>query len=569
MRADRLKGPRAAAALTATALLGLLLTFGPAQQAQAATYVPIVGAGSTYAYPALNQWAIDLQSQGLSLSYTPNGSAQGRQNFASTTVDYAGTDIAYIPRSQPDPFGSFDSMAYAYSYVPDVAGGLSFLYNVQVAGRKITNMRLSGATLAGIFTGHITNWDDSAITRDYGQRLPSIPITVVTRSDGAGESYFLTQWMQDEYSNLWTPYCQLRGGGSLCGKDPTEFFPIPSGDPQFKALDGADEVAGYVNSSVNNGAIGYAEEAYAIPDNIPVVAMRNAAGYDVKPTAANVAVSLHAATINENVNSVDFLMQTLTPVYSNRDPRTYPLSSYSYLAVPRDSRAGYQSDSSFFSAADGKTLSTYLNYILCGAQQSAAALGYSPLPAPMVTGGFTQVGHIPGAVTSPAASHYSSCNNPAFLNGRDIILDTAPQPNPCQQATAPLNCVVQGGRAVASNNGPSNAGGNGHVGPSSGPSSGAGGPNAAINPNTGQVGNGTGPVTSNVLAKPVGFAGQPVQQWTLGTLTAVELLAVIVVPTLLGTALQRSGRRRATQGPGGPAGPLPAGTSGTPDTGQG
>jgi ABC-type phosphate transport system substrate-binding protein len=566
MRANRLKGLRAAAALAAAAILGLL-TFGPAQQAQATSYVSLVGAGSTYAYPALNQWATDLEPQGVHLSYTPDGSAAGRDAYASGQLDYAGTDIAYIPASQPDPFGSYDTNNYAYSYVPDVAGGLAFLYNIQEGTRRITNLRLSGETLAKIFAGQITNWDNPAITQDAGQQLPNIPITVVTRSDGAGESYFLTNWMLDEYPNIWVPYCEARGGGSLCERDPTEFYPVPRSDPQFKSLNGADEVEGYINSSVNDGAIGYAEEAYAIPDNIPTVAVENAAGYYQQPTAANVAVSLHAATINETVSSVDYLMQTLTPVYTDKDPRTYPLSSYSYLVVPRNSRPGYQSDS-FFSHADGVTLSTYIDYILCDAQESAAELGYSPLPNVMVQGGFLQDSKIPGAVADPAQQHYSDCHNPAYYDGQDIILDSAPMPSPCQKVGEPLNCTVVDGKATST--GPGNGGTNGTNGTNGGTSGTNGGANGTngtnsvnntkINPNTGQPeSGGTSSANADAYPQPVGLASQPVEQWSLGVLAALALLAAVAVPVLLGLWLQRT---RGGGGPGlggPPTRPVPSG----------
>jgi ABC-type phosphate transport system substrate-binding protein len=554
MRADRLKSLRAAAALAATAILSLL-TFGPAQQAQASN-VPITGAGSTYAYVALDQWGGDMVSQGVYITYTPIGSAQGREQYATQQLDFAGSDIAYL--KAPDPFAGSDNSAFAYSYIPDVAGGLSFLYNLQVDGRKITNMRLSGQTLAEIFTGQITNWDDSAITHEYGQQLPSIPITVVTRSDGAGESYFLTNWMLDEYKSVWVPYCMARGGGSLCNNDPTEDYPVPSGDPRFKSLNGADEVAGYINSSANNGAIGYAEEAYAIPNHTPVVSVENAAGYYQQPTAANVAVSLHHASINNNPSSVNYLMQDLTQMYGNKDPRIYPLSSYSYLVVPRNSRPGYQPDT-FFSNAKGVTLSKYINYILCGAQQTAASLGYSPLPDIMVQGGFLQESKIPGAVVSPAASNYNNCHNPAYYNGQNVILDSAPQPSPCQKVGAPLNCTVKNGKATpaSSSSSPSNSPSSSSNGAHN---NGGGSNNSSFNPNTGLAGSGgTSSANPDVYAQAVGFASRPAEQWLFGVLTALVLIAVVSVPVLLGLGLQRTrrGEGSAPFGPGGGSPPPP------------
>jgi hypothetical protein len=274
-----------------------------------------------------------------------------------------------------------------------------------------------------------------------------------------------------------------------------------------------------------------------------------------------VAIALEKAVINNNPASVDYLMQNLDNVYTNPDPRAYPLSSYSYLIVPRNSRPGATQGSRGFPANKGKSLSTYVNYILCEAQQTAGQLGYSPLPEPMVVGGFLQDGHIPGAVGSQAAHNYSSCNNPAYKNGKDVLTATAPYPNACQKATAPLNCTLgrkpnsPGGSGPGGPSGPGNS--NGHTtGPSSpgshnpaaaGPSSGP-----SYNPNTGQLVSGSSPGATNVNAQPVAFAGQPQEEWTFGGLTALVLIAVVAVPTLLGTWLSR---RRGTPRPGGPTDP--------------
>ena len=552
MRAGRLRRLRAAVVLIVMAAVGLL-TVGPVSVAQASTVIN--GQGSTYAYPALNQWATDLSSQGLGINYAASGSAQGRQQYIAGQDQFAGSDIAFLTQGDADPFSGVDinHISFAYSYIPDVAGGLSFLYNLQVGGQRIRNLRLSGNTLAQIYTGHITNWDNAAITRDYGKQLPSIPITVVTRSDGAGESYFLSNWLLHEYPSLWVPFCKSQGGvASECNNTPTEYYPHNSSG--FRALNLSDAVVNYVNSPVNNGAIGYAEEAYAIPDNVPVVSMLNAAGYFVQPTAANVAVALHSAIINSDQNSVDFLMQNLNSVYGDRDPRTYPLSSYSYLIVPRDSRSigrtTYHALSNFTSDM-GVTLSKYTGYILCQAQQSAQGLGYSPLPKPMVLGGFTQYNHIPGHVSNPAASgNYNSCNNPAYHNGVDTILANAPMPLPCQKYGTPLNCVNVGNRAVAagpSNNGPNNNGGPRSSNPNANPSASSTNPAGGnINPVTGLPENTSDPNANETSAQSVNLASRPAEEWLFGVLTAVVLIGAVTVPATLGPWLER--RRRAFPG---------------------
>ena len=93
-----------------------------------------------------------------------------------------------------------------------------------------------------------------------------------------------------------------------------------------------------------------------------------------------------------------------------------------------------------FDTSKGATLSTWLNYVLCGAQQKAGALGYSPLPKNLVVGGFQQVDHVPGHVATPDLKQLNGCNNPTYSNGVNHLIVDAPQPNPCDKVGQPLTC---------------------------------------------------------------------------------------------------------------------------------
>ncbi len=216
---------------------------------------------------------------------------------------------------------------------------------------------------------------------------------------------------------------------------------------------GSDQVASYISSpSFGEGSIGYDEYAYALNNNIPVVKVLNKAGYYSLPTPSNVAIALQRAVIDENPTSPTFLMQNLDGVYTNSDPRTYPLSSYSYLVIPRDHRLINGNNAGpppRFDSSKGKTLSTWMNYVLCGAQQKAGALGYSPLPKNLVVGGFQQVAHVPGHVATPDLKQLNGCNNPTYSNGVNHLIADAPQPDPCDKVGTPLTCGAAAAAAVA------------------------------------------------------------------------------------------------------------------------
>jgi ABC-type phosphate transport system substrate-binding protein len=514
----------------------------PVSPAQAASYVELQGDGSSWAEPAVTQWARDMVPDGIDINFTGDGSAEGREHYIEDQNDFAGSDIAFL--KQGDPFGGgVENVGWNYSYIPIVAGGTTFMYNLTVGGRKITNLRLSGATVAKIFTGQITNWADPAIAHDYGQQLPSQPITVVTRSDGSGASYMFTRWLSVEYAGQWNAFCKAHGGPSPC--PPTEFYPGFGASIQ---KDGSDQVAAFLASSISEGAIGYDEYAYALNYGLPVVKLLNAAGYYTLPTPSNVAIALQAAVIDENPNDVDFLMQDLDGVYTYKDPRSYPLSSYSYLIIPRDTGGGLNNQPPpSWTDTKGVTLSTWLNYVLCGAQQSAGSLGYSPLPKNLVVGGFQQVDHLPGHIATPDLQQLQGCNNPTYSNGVDHLTADAPMPSPCDYYTAPLVCTVQGGKAVS-------AGAGAGSGSGTGPGAGAGGTNAspgAVGSTGGAgqagagIGSGTGTGQSGpVYAVPVTVATASDQQITLAGLTVLELLAAVTAPALLGAWLQRRRKRR-------------------------
>ncbi len=238
----------------------------------------------------------------------------------------------------------------------------------------------------------------------------------MVRSDGAGASAQFTLYMQSQAPSIYCPFIRskLHLGGSACPS--VSFYPAFGNS---KAQNGSNGVANYVSASYGAGAIGYAEYAYAKRINFPVVSLLNADGYFSQPTAGNVAVALTQAQINPN------LTQNLSSVYTNQDPRAYPMSSYSYMVVPTSTAAPFNTDK-------GKTLSTFINYFLCTGQQKADILGYSPLPKNLVEAGFQQVKRIPGAVSSPSISQ---CNNPA-LN----ILQSAPMPDKCMKLGS--SCTV-------------------------------------------------------------------------------------------------------------------------------
>ncbi|MFC9746372.1 substrate-binding domain-containing protein [Streptomyces niveus] len=467
---------RARAGLTAVALVvTVLLALVPS--ATAATYVPISGAGSTWSQNALDQWRANVKQYGMTVNYNGTGSSDGRNQFRNGTVDYAVSEIPYGIKDS----GVVDSPpSRDYAYMPIVAGGTSFMYNLRIGNQRVTNLRLSGAVIAKIFTGGIKMWNDPAIKADNPSLAASLParrVVPVVRSDGSGSTAQLTTWMSKQYASDWNSYCGRAGRATPCGA--TSNFPLVPGGG-FVAQSGSNGVSGYVAQAGNVGTITYVEYSYAVyTTGFPVAKVLNAAGYYTEPTAKNVAVALLNARINKNSSSPDYLTQILDGVYKSTDRRNYPLSSYSYMIVPTATQAN-------FNAQKGKTLGAFAYYFLCQGQQHVDSLGYSPLPVNLVEAGLEQVRRIPGVDVENI--NIKTCRNPTFsADGGNTLAESAPYPPACDKKGATQCSTGTGGdKKPTVTQGGGSSGGSGGQG--SGGASGSGGTGGAGGGSSGGAG---------------------------------------------------------------------------------
>lgn len=541
--------------------------------AAAESYVPVSGAGSTWSQNALDQWRANVKQYGMTVNYSGTGSSDGRNQFRNGTVDFAVSEIPYGIKDSgvvdPPPSRKF-------SYMPIVAGGTAFMYNLKIGNRRVTNLRLSGEVVAKIFTGAITTWNDPAIKADNPSLASSLParrIVPVVRSDGSGTTAQFTGWLGNQHPSLWDAYCGKAGRSTPCGQ--TSNFPVVAGRG-FVGQSGSNGVSGYVAQDGNQGTITYVEYSYAVATTgFPVAKILNKAGYYTEPTAQNVAVSL----INAQINPGD-LTQKLEPVYNDeKDSRNYPLSSYSYMIIPTAQEAN-------FNPQKGKALGAFAYYFLCEGQRSVDRLGYSPLPINLVQAGLEQVRRIPGVAATDI--DIKNCKNPTFsADGTNTLANTAPKPSECDKKGATQCEIGTGGNKTPTQTGSASAsggsggtggsgsgggtGGSGSGGSGGAAAGGSGSGGAAASGGTGGTGDsaagagdaaadagGAGavdPVTGRPLAAGAGdLFGIPVTtsagiggmlQTALMVLGALILLALTVGPPLL---TRRLARRRAGGG---------------------
>ncbi|HEV2562087.1 MAG TPA: phosphate ABC transporter substrate-binding protein PstS [Rhizomicrobium sp.] len=239
-------------------LAGIALAVGLAGAASVASAADITGAGSTFAYPIYSKWAEAYKAQsGVGLNYQSIGSGGGIAQIKAKTVTFGASDM---------PLNAGDLDAAGFSQFPTVIGGVAPVVNLP--GIKPGEMVLDGPTLANIYMGKITKWNDPAIKKlNPNVNLPATAIAVVHRSDGSGTTYIFTNYLS-KVSPAWA---------TNVGTATAVEWPVGIG------AKGSEGVAGNVKQTV--GGIGYVEYAYIKQNNQTYTRMINRDGATVSPTA--------------------------------------------------------------------------------------------------------------------------------------------------------------------------------------------------------------------------------------------------------------------------------------------
>jgi phosphate ABC transporter phosphate-binding protein len=377
--------------------------------APAGASVTVTGTGSSYAAVALNQWTQQVATiDGDNLNYQTSSSVIGLNEFAQGQVDFGASEIGYST-GQANYTPSVD-----YEYMPDVAGATCLMYNLQsVTGQPITNLHLDAATLMGIFSGTIPTWNSPQIAAlNPGIDLPSAPIQKAFRTDASGENYIFSDYFYTLFPTQWTQFTSTMGtpaGAQAIWPQPSDGVGGQHGPYDisgFQGQNGSDIASDYVAGTPN--AITYVETAYAILHKMPCAAILNASGNFVVPS------SLADATALQNDQLLPDLEQLLTNVFLSPQAGAYPISAYSYLIAPDMPTASAPAQPP---AAIGQVLGQFVQFIACQGQQSAAILGYSPIPPILVDDDFAAIDRLNGATKVPLDPNGSQCDNP-YLTGQ-------------------------------------------------------------------------------------------------------------------------------------------------------
>jgi len=239
-------------------LAGILTGAALGCVASAAAAADISGAGATFPYPVYAKWAEAYRAKtGIGLNYQSIGSGGGIAQIKARTVTFGASDMPLSP-ADLEPAG--------LTQFPTVIGGVVPVINV--AGIKPGDMVLDGATLADVYLGKITKWNDPEIRKlNPSLALPGQAIAIVHRSDGSGTTFIFTNYLQKK-SRSWA--------GQVGAATSVEW-------PAGLGAKGNEGVAG--NVAQTSGSIGYVEYAYAKQNHLDFVRMVNKDGVAVSPTA--------------------------------------------------------------------------------------------------------------------------------------------------------------------------------------------------------------------------------------------------------------------------------------------
>ncbi len=284
----------------------------------------------------------------LTVNYNGVGSGQGKKDLAAGTSDWAGSDSLV----KDDEKATFKG---PFLYFPTVAAPITVSYNLS----GVSELKLSPETLAKIFTGTITTWNDPAIAADNsGVTLPSTAITVAVRSDGSGTTSNFSKYLK--------------------AAAPAEFT-LEAGDtvawPKSTAGKGNAGVAQIVKDTP--GAIGYVDLSDAKASGLTFASIKNKDGQFVQPTLDGATAALANAEVK-----ADLTYSAL----NTAGAEAYPITASTYVLV-------YTTISD---ATKAQAIRGWLTYLLTEGQSLAPDVDFAPLPEAIQAKALSQISQIQG-----------------------------------------------------------------------------------------------------------------------------------------------------------------------------
>ena len=299
----------------------------------AAFAADITGAGATFPFPIYSKWADAYKKEtGNGLNYQSIGSGGGIKQIQAKTVTFGASD-APLKAEQLEKDGLVQW--------PMVMGAIVPVVNLE--GVKPGELVFDGETLANVYLGKITKWDDAAIKKlNPNVKLPSDAITVVRRSDGSGTTFNFTNYLSKASAD-WK---------SKIGEGTAVEWPVGVG------AKGNEGVSGNISQTKNS--IGYVEYAYAKQNKLTYTGLVNKAGKPVQPTVE----AFQAAASNADWSKAPGYYVILT---DQPGDKSWPITAATFILMHKSAtdKAASQEAIKFFRWAfkNGGKMAEELDYI--------------------------------------------------------------------------------------------------------------------------------------------------------------------------------------------------------------
>jgi len=314
--------------------------------------------GSTAQANAMTTWIKSYQTacSGATIDYQATGSGAGQQAFIAGTADFAGSDSPFAAADQPKADARCKTGPAIH--LPMVVGPIAVVFNVT----GVSSLQLKPATIAKIFAGKVTTWNDPVIAADNpGATLPSTKILPIHRSDSSGTTDNFTKFLSKTSAADWS-----------FGNDKT--WKAPGGD----AEKGNDGIAAAMSKT--DGSIGYVEWSFAQANSLKMAKVGNGNGEFVDLTGDAAGKTIASA---KTVGTGDDMQLSID--YNTKEPGAYPIVLVTYEIVcekgtPSASLPLVKSFLTYASGTDG--------------QAAATKVGYAPLPDTVRTKVASTVGNL-------------------------------------------------------------------------------------------------------------------------------------------------------------------------------
>ncbi len=318
--------------------------------------INILETGSTLLFPLFSKWVPSYESSHHNVSITPagTGSGTGIAQALAGSVQIGASD-AYMSSSQMKP---------GILNIPLAISAQVVAYNLP--GLNGRHLNLSGRILAGIYTGHITSWDDPEIAAaNPGVVLPHHAIIPIRRSDASGDSFLFTSYLTDTAPTLWN-----------AGFSTSPNWPAVSGEVSEDGNGGM--VDGLKANPYSLAYVGISYLNSMESDNLGYAALQDKSGQYVLPLASNIT---RAASAMVSHTPADERVSLIDAPGSD----AYPIINYEYAIVQSHQTSG----------STAAALKTFMRWAISSSGGSAPAflktVHFLPLPASVVRLSLNQI----------------------------------------------------------------------------------------------------------------------------------------------------------------------------------